>query len=371
MEKTHRAREKYWIHWSNYAKSVGIDPLLQETSPLIRDLVITAFAARVRTGYYGQGRQIQVQSVTQALSAISKTIELAGYRSPVYRAPSVYNLPIARQVEGYRREDPPSVPQLAVPVSVPESMAERAYLTTNPLLQAIADLAVIAFYYLLRVGEYTAAKTVERNGQTIRTTRTVQFTVGCIGFHKDGKVVERRSSLDDLLECDQCTYKITNQKSGRMGQTISHETIRDHDHGPVKATARRVHHILSNGGDEDTIISAYMNDAGIWNTVSSAQMRSGVRNSVKELGLHKNGIDADLVGVHSLRAGGAMAMKLAGETDTTIKKYGRWSSNTWLDYIHNQIAHLAKNNVSTKMSTRFTFTNIANIEKPPNLQNEA
>ena len=49
-------------------------------------------------------------------------------------------------------------------------------------------------------------------------------------------------------------------------------------------------------------------------------MRSGVRNSVKELGLHKNGIDADLVGVHSLQAGGAMAMKLAGETDTTIKK---------------------------------------------------
>ena len=45
--------------------------------------------------------------------------------------------------------------------------------------------------YLLRVGEYTAVKTVEQNGQTICTTRTVQFTVGNIGFHKDGKVVER------------------------------------------------------------------------------------------------------------------------------------------------------------------------------------
>ena len=86
------------------------------------------------------------------------------------------------------------------------------------------------------------------------------------------------------------------------------------------------------------------------------------------------GINADLIGVHSLQAGGVMAMKLAGETDTTIKtKYVRWSSsNTWLDYIHNQIAHLAKN-VSKKLSTLFTsFTNIANIEnKPPNLQNKA
>jgi len=352
------------MHWSCYSKSVGVDPLLEHTDPLIRDVVITAFAARVRTGYYGRGDEIRVSGVTEAISAISKTIELAGYKSPVYRSPNVYNLSIQRLVEGYRREDPPSVPQLAVPVSVPENMADIAYRTECPLLQAIADLAVIAFYYLLRVGEYTVAKTVVRNGRTIRSTRTVQFTVGDIGFHKNNKVVERRSTLEELLACDQCTFKITNQKSGRMGQTISHEQIINHAHGPVKATARRIHHILSNGGDESTIISAYMTADGTWKTVSSAQMRSGVRNSVKQLDLHKNGIDADLVGVHSLRAGGAMALKLSGASDTTIQKYGRWSSTTFLDYIHNQIAHLSKS-ISTKMSTRFVFTNIANIEQPP------
>ena len=39
-------------------------------------------------------------------------------------------------------------------------------------------------------------------------------------------------------------------------------------------------------------------------------MRQGVRTSVKTLQLDKNGIDPDLVGVHSLRAGGTMALKL-------------------------------------------------------------
>ena len=312
VEKTTRAREKYWTHWSCYSKNVSIDPLLERTDPLIRDVVITAFAARVWSGYYGRGREIQVSGVTEAISSISKTIELAGYKSPVYRSPNVYNLSIQRLVEGYRREDPPSVPQLAVPVTVPENMADVAYLTECPLLQALGDLAIIAFYYLLRVGEYTVAKMVERNGRQIRSTRTVQFIVGDIGFHKDNKVVERRSPLAELLECDQCTYKITNQKSGRMGQTISHEGI--------KATARRIHHILSNGGDETTIISAYLAADGTWKTVSSAQMRSGVRNSVKQLKLHKNGINADLVGVRSLWAGGAMALKLSGEDDTTIQK---------------------------------------------------
>ena len=53
----------------------------------------------------GQGataskNQITVQNVTQALLAISKTIELAGYQSPVYCSPNVYNLQVQRLVEG-------------------------------------------------------------------------------------------------------------------------------------------------------------------------------------------------------------------------------------------------------------------------------
>ena len=107
-----------------------------------------------------------------------------------------------------------------------------------------------------------------------------------------------------------------------------------------------------------------MNEAGVWNTITASQMRHGVRESVKTLKLDKNGIDPDLVGVHSLRAGGAMALKLQGVSDTIIQKQGRWTSMTFLQYIHNQIAHLSKS-LSTKMSTQLTFQNIANIEKIP------
>lgn len=43
-------------------------------------------------------------------------------------------------------------------------------------------------------------------------------------------------------------------------------------------------------------------------------MITEVQTCVHILGLDKSGIDPDLVGVHSLRAGGAMALKLAGAT---------------------------------------------------------
>ena len=46
-----------------------------------------------------------------------------------------------------------------------------------------------------------------------------------------------------------------------------------------------------------------------------------IRIAVTNLNLHNKGIHPDLVGVHSLRAGGAMALKLNGASDTTIMKW--------------------------------------------------
>jgi|AntRauTorckE5430_2_1112549.scaffolds.fasta_scaffold15918_3 hypothetical protein len=44
-----------------------------------------------------------------------------------------------------------------------------------------------------------------------------------------------------------------------MGQTIHHDTF-DSELSPVKALARRVHHILSNGGSAENYICEYINE---------------------------------------------------------------------------------------------------------------
>ena len=335
-----------------------VDPHLANCSSNIeRNIILTAFAARVRTGFYGRGRQITVGEVAKALAAISKTIELAGETSPVYRAHNKYTLPVERLIEGYRRADPPAVPQLALPVKVPRHILKQSTTGTNKE-KTIAELGVIAFYYLLRVGEYTHPRTVTRNGTTKKTTRTVQFAVQNVGFFKNGTLVPLTAPLTELLLADQATLKITNQKNGRMGETIHHHSTNTED-CPVKALACRVHHILSNGGEKDRLLCDYC-DKGVWHSVTSADMRKTLRDAVKELKLHHQGIDPDLVGVHSLRAGGAMALKLSGQTDTIIMKLGRWSSLTFLMYIHNQIAHLSSD-IAKGMSKDIPFVNIASI----------
>lgn len=91
-------------------------------------------------------------------------------------------------------------------------------------------------------------------------------------------------------------------------------------------------------------------------------MCTAVRTGTKDLGLHLCGFDPDLIGVHSLRSGGAMAMKLAGTNDTTIQKHGRWTSMTFLQYyIHNQIAPWS-DDLANKMSSPIPFVNIASFK---------
>ena len=87
-----------------------------------------------------------------------------------------------------------------------------------------------------------------------------------------------------------------------------------------------------------------------------------IQFSVSDLKLRHSGINPYLVGVHSLKAGGGMYLKLHGASDTTIMKMGRWSSLTFIMYIHDKIGHISKGLIQ-KMSRPIAFLNIAAIKK--------
>lgn len=66
-------------------------------------------------------------------------------------------------------------------------------------------------------------------------------------------------------------------------------------------------------------------------------MNTAVKKAVISLNLEKQRILKKYVGIHSLRAGGAMVMNLNGIDKNTIKNMGRWSTDTFLIYIHEKI----------------------------------
>ena len=351
VESTSAERRKYWAHWARYARNLGLCPYLgADAVPWdARVRALTGFASRVRTGYYGRGSTVGVQTVQVALRAIGKTCELERGVNPTYRAPGQYITQLEMQVEGFRRGDPIPVPELAVPVAVAEWFAAKARDATSAEVAATGDLGVVAFFYLLRVGEYTSSCT-----RGLR--RTKQFRVRDVSFHRHGRIIDPAGDLEALLSATGATLKLTNQKNGVRGSCVHHHAISNTDVCPVRALARRVHHVRSNGGTGDDMLCTFFDHRGK-GVVKDRDVTRMVRVAAVDLKLAERGFPPHRVGSHSLRAGGAVALAVNGASRDMIKKIGRWSSDTFLMYIHEQISHLTVG-VAERMATPFPFTNI-------------
>ena len=148
------------------------------------------------------------------------------------------------------------------------------------------------------------------------------------------------------------TLHIDNQKNGQRGQTVHHSAVNAW-FCPAKACARRVHEIRSAGLPPDTPLSFLGNNTH----VVAADILNAVRMAARQTNLPANGYDLTRIGAHSLRASGAMALKLNGYDKETIMKIGRWSSDTFMTYIHSQIAALTIG-VAAKMTRQVHFQNV-------------
>jgi integrase len=216
----------------------------------------------------------------------------------------------------------------------------------TPSALAIADLLTLAFFFLLRPGEYTMPSTRTR-------TRTVQFRRQDVRFFRDGQVLPHTAPLALLRQADAVRLYIDNQKNGQRGSTM-HHTARTGPFCPVKALATRVSH-LYHMAPADASLPLSMVAPG--NHITSAQITLAVRESVVLAGLLNSGYNPLRVSAHSLRASGAMALRLDNVGEDIIKKLGRWSSSTWLTYIHAQISSLTAG-LSERMVIHHVFYNV-------------
>jgi len=119
-------------------------------------------------------------------------------------------------IYGYTKADPPTQKKLPVEADVLELIIEMGYGTSGSIqLQAVGDLSLIAFYYLLRIGEYTVKRQRERSKRAKK--QTVQFKMEDVTFFKTDK--------NGILRCLPCnaphplirtaesaTLKLDNQK---------------------------------------------------------------------------------------------------------------------------------------------------------------
>ena len=190
--------------------------------------------------FYGKEPDIKAQSVTEALPSISKIFKLVG-QIPVYRSHEEYILPVKRCIEGIRRHATLSITQLVILVNFPRECYKISKPSSDEVIHEAADLTLIAYYYLIWVVKCIQTHMVKRNGALVRATRTKQFRVRDVGFSKIENYLTHELPLKSCWKYS-ATLKITNQKNGRMGHTIHHDSF-DSSHSPVKDVVWRVYYI--------------------------------------------------------------------------------------------------------------------------------
>ncbi len=189
----------------------------------------------MREGQYGLGSQVKVQSVKRALPHVTQRLVLDKHPDPqqASSAQHALDLPIAWLIKKFRDEDPPAQPKLAIPILTITALSKNYRMT--PYLEAVTNLVIIAFFYLLRVGEYTTP-------HSARTKKTTPLWDCDIILWYWGKIIPHLAGLRALMQADSTTICIAHTKNDTKGAVVHHEAIGS-PICPIVAMARRIANI--------------------------------------------------------------------------------------------------------------------------------
>lgn len=157
-----------------------------------------------------------------------------------------------------------------------------------------------------------------------------------IKFRFKGKIIHHNSKSLTAADIVMITFEF--QKNDWRSQTVHMFKTKDKLLNPVRAwalTVQRIRSTVKNFNDETKVCTFVMgNDEFL---LTGDLVRTKLRAVVEIMGEATLGFSKDDIGLHSIRAGGAMAMFLSGVSEIIIQRIGRWSSFAFLEYIREQV----------------------------------
>jgi hypothetical protein len=319
-----KAQDKHWERWDDFCLESGIDPFLRTWDDPVP--ILQVFGQRYRDGRIApRHNAVRARTVEDALRAIGQAFARVG--SPDVRK-NVYgdiDFRIQRQIRAYKREDSPPKRVKPIPIVIILYILAQAYgITRHDDTQAIADMITIAFFFLLRPGEYTGTT----SDDTPFRLQDVHLYIG------PRRLDTMRCSDAEIQGATSVSYTFTTQKNGIRNEKIILGLSGTGLCCPVRATGRRIRYLRRhNAKCTVPIASLYVRNRRT--AIKAQQITATVRHAMT-VNFHRTGITANDVSARSLRAGGAMAL-LCGKVDMNlIQMLGRWHSDAMIRYLHMQ-----------------------------------
>lgn len=318
---TRQKANRHWEHWLQFCTELELDPLLQSYADPVPFLQVYATRYRRRLG--PAGLPVRSGTVSDAVRSVGQTMASLGSPDARQNHAGKLDFRLSRQFRSYTREDPPPHRVKPIPISLIRYVALQS-VAGSPAVQAIADMIILAFFFLLRPGEYTGSN----NDDTPFRLQDVQLWIGT------RRVDFFTANEAELAAATSVSLTFTTQKNGVRGEVVNHGCSGHPFLCPVQATIRRIRHLRAHGAAPDTILASYC-EAGRTKPVHARDITATLRASAQLLG-PQYGYSPDDVSARSLRAGGAMALFNSDVDSDTIRLLGRWQSDAMLRYLHLQ-----------------------------------
>ena len=235
---------------------------------------------------------------------------------------------LARMIYKWKKEDPPPNRVKPIPIQVIRRLAFIASNSECELTKGITDMIIIAFFFLLRPGEYTNSE-----------SDTTPFTLTDVQLFVGGRRLNLLTSTDaELHAATFASLTFTTQKNGVRGEVIGLGLSGDPFLCCVKACARRVVHLRAHNAPATTpLATAYLNQTP--HKIQPKHITKALKDCVTFLGADLGFLATDVT-ARCLRASGANALLLAKVDTDIIRLIGRWRSDEMLRYLHVQAAPL-------------------------------
>ena len=185
------------------------------------------------------------------------------------------------------------------------------------------DMIWIAYFFLLRPGEY-----VKAHDNSPLCLKDVTFMI------RSTRINHMSCHVSELDHVTHASLTFDDQKNRERGETIGHRLSGDAVACPVRALARRAYYLRRNNATPDTPLCTYYSVAGRALNLDNKYLADILKAAAVTLP-DLNYLPTDIV-PRSLRSGGAMAL-LCGRVDTKIiQLVGRWKSDAIFRYLHAQ-----------------------------------
>jgi hypothetical protein len=254
---------------------------------------------------------------------VAQIFSSVGAPDPLHDRLGKTDFHLYRQFGTYSKQDPPPTRVRPVPLQllVHQHASIKHLPTETDQQKAVADLAILAFFFLLRRRVYS--KSGDNTQSHPFRLRDVTFSIGTTDFNAGTAPLAR------IQHANYAALYFTTQKNGVRGKAIGHGASGHAVACLLRVLRRRVLFLRS---PPDTPLCSLL-ERNRWRLVPSTAITAGLRASATAirdcLGLQPSDISA-----RALRAGSAMSLLLGKVAYATIQLIGRGRSDQILRYLH-------------------------------------